>query len=1116
MDLVQTREALVEFLRQELIGPGSEHEEMPEAPHPYYIAGVLYPQEADDDGAVEDDPDATGGFDQDNVDDEVYDHKPSAMGMSFVVPRSATGIIVSVDAAYYDESEDQTSDDRTAESRKEHGDEKRRIWTRRPLPRVELEFRNDGNPGQETTPKEDIWSDVGDKGSPPRARIHVRWRRPVSVDEDVVTVTLVNAREFERSDEPDCSIHLFQCKMAISVSGGVRFRDMQGRTSIDWNDEEEDELTLIYRDRKVFATGHGCSVSWECESGDDPLRISTETMPSFELPGVDFKRGEIPADNLAWGVLADDRESTAQLIERLNKVRKGYVDWIKTQQETLEELGYADDHRLGRAGKRLLERMRDASGRIRDGIRYLEEDPAARKAFRLANLAILMQRKQVEPARAGGLHQPGDSSPFDEDLFNPEVARSQQGGWRPFQLAFFLMVLPSLVDPTRDDRDVVDLLWFPTGGGKTEAYLGLAAFEIFRRRLVSPQTGDGTVVLKRYTYRVLTFQQFERAGAVVCACELIRRSRPELGETPITIGMWVGGANTPNRHDDELLKQIEKLSAEDNPFQIRKCPWCGTRLIGEERSEHFVGEHRGRIRFQCRDSRCPFGQPHCNERSCRALPDCLGIPMLLVDDDIYDYPPSMVVATIDKFAQLPWLERVGRLFGARSAGDADRDPPSLFIQDELHLINGSLGTLAAMFESAIDVICERRGARPKIIGATATLRRGGEQCRGLYGRDPVEQVLAFPPAGLSADDSYFMRLDRSSPGRLYLGVMGQGQKSTEILSSILASAALGAVDPSVVGTESPDGIADGYWTSVVYHNSLPELGRTLGLAGREVPQRMEEMAERRLRLGQEAGTRFLTNQGAEPLSGQTQSADIPTIMDRLDRRGGEEDAIDVLCCTSIVGVGVDKQRLGFMVMHGQPGTTAEYIQASSRVGRGETPGIVVANFSANRARDLSHYEGFQSYHASIYRFVEPTSVTPFTNAACGRALAAALVAALRHGLPAPEDRQAGAIDLSSERYQAVRDAFIRRSCLRASELDVSSLVESIDDMLQEWQSLAGPKLRYADHHVNRRVTYLLRPDDTNDRKRGRWPAPNSMRLVDRECDLRPMWRLVPERATDDA
>jgi hypothetical protein len=277
---------------------------------------------------------------------------------------------------------------------------------------------------------------------------------------------------------------------------------------------------------------------------------------------------------------------------------------------------------------------------------------------------------------------------------------------------------------------------------------------------------------------------------------------------------------------------------------------------------------------------------------------------------------------------------------------------------------------------------------------------------------------------------------------------------------------------------------------------------------------MQEMEDRARRAGLEAGSRK-DHLRSEPLSGQTASAEIPVIMDRLDRMGLQDDAIDVLCCTSIVGVGVDKQRLGLMVMHGQPGTTAEYIQASSRVGRGVTPGIVVANLSANRARDLSHYESFQAYHGSIYRFVEPTSVTPFTAASRDRALAASMVAAFRHGLPAPQNHEAGAIDLDSKRWQDVKALFLQRCGFRASALDQESLSMHLDVLLKEWANAAEPRLRYANHRVDRNRRHLLRPDTSNDARRGKWPAPNSLRLVDRSCDLRPLWGGTGERENID-
>src|SRR5690606_20031614 len=141
---------------------------------------------------------------------------------------------------------------------------------------------------------------------------------------------------------------------------------------------------------------------------------------------------------------------------------------------------------------------------------------------------------------------------------------------------FILMNLRSIVIPSEEDREVVDVIWFPTGGGKTEAYLGLAAFVILFRRISDPSS-RGTVVLTRYTLRLLTAQQYQRAASLICALEYLRRRNPvELGDHPFTIGLWVGSGLTPNTEADavRLLQRMLREGGRDNPFVLLSCPWC--------------------------------------------------------------------------------------------------------------------------------------------------------------------------------------------------------------------------------------------------------------------------------------------------------------------------------------------------------------------------------------------------------------------------------------------------------------------------------------------------------------------------------------------------------------
>ena len=399
----------------------------------------------------------------------------------------------------------------------------------------------------------------------------------------------------------------------------------------------------------------------------------------------------------------------------------------------------------------------------------------ARTAFELANHAVLLQQLNTRPvARAttvesGLFRVAGDFEP-------PDWRRAGgRGSWRPFQIAFMLAVAASVADGQDPERDVVELIWFPTGGGKTEAYLGLSAFAMFYRRLTDPADA-GVEVLMRYTLRLLTQQQFLRAAGLVCAMEWIRVRRDDLGSAAFSIGIWLGGDSSPNRRDEarRVLRLLQKGEGE-NKFVLLRCPWCSAQMgpidgaskRTRSKDPKVAGyvEAEGSVRFECPDVQCEFAD---------------GLPVYVVDQDVYDVRPSIVVATVDKFANLAWTDECRALFGIDEQGNRFASPPATIIQDELHLISGPLGSVVGLYEPLIEELCTDRRAgvvrKPKIIGSTATIRRYEDQVRALYGR---EDVALFPPRGLDASDSFFATYARDDdgkllPGRVYVGVHGPG------------------------------------------------------------------------------------------------------------------------------------------------------------------------------------------------------------------------------------------------------------------------------------------------------------------------------------------------------
>lgn len=467
--------------------------------------------------------------------------------------------------------------------------------------------------------------------------------------------------------------------------------------------------------------------------------------------------------------------------EDFESLSSGYASWVASQQGNI--LSLPTDDRA--AASRMVERMNTAVSRMRVGLHLLGDNAQARLAFALANRAMVEQMRQ---------HDRLQGKPRADHAYR----------WRPFQLAFLLTTLESTANEDSEFRDTVDLIWFPTGGGKTEAYLGLIAFQITLRRLRHSDTGGGTAILMRYTLRLLTRDQFIRATRLICAFELIRRQRNDLGSAPITIGMWVREATSPNTFQKaaELVKKA--MAASEKPeLVLDHCPWCGQDF---EAGRNYDSTMR-HFHFICRNLDCGFG----------VAPNGV-LPCNIFDEALYDEPPTMLVATVDKFARLAWEERANKFFG----GTQNR-PPELIIQDELHLIASALGSVAGLYEASLDTVLQLRGVYPKYIASTATIRTADQQLKRLYGRE----VAVFPPPGLNCDDAYFARTVPlvQRPGRIYVGYLAPMLNRQQCMAPLAAALLLsphGLFDSDQHERE----LLDAWWTQVVYHGSLKGVGNS--------------------------------------------------------------------------------------------------------------------------------------------------------------------------------------------------------------------------------------------------------------------------------------------------
>lgn len=1108
------RDDILKFIKKELVGPdpvkphiqqNGEEILINEPPRLRYGAGVLFPKTASfektDSTTVEeekvldkleeekkeiDDPvkteDSKAPVDMaEDFEEEVglaNSFLPSAMGFSCFAKIPQNGFTVKVNVGVYEikDYSYQKEDGHTVT---------RKAYYRNSLDQ-ELLLSSNEIPVQSGKSIDKILVDKN--GKEINLKLNIRNRTHGNSTEKnihLLTFTLINLNigGAENIKNEDC---FFQVSFSVSANEKC-FCPYKAASSKTDKDDEKSNL-LLFRNKKTFAVGHGCSPSWNDADIDFTGSIITESVPVFEIKPI--VPNELKSVELKMFDLSDlsDTDITVNLI----KLNAEYETWINKQEEIAKtEL----KENLLETALRHIESCRLCLQRMNEGVGLLKSNEIANRAFRLMNQAMLLQQLHYSIETRNWIIDKGNIIGLKEaiipDINDNSTWKQGLGGWRPFQLAFILMNLNSMLDESHADREMVDLIWFPTGGGKTEAYLGLSAFTIFLKRL-KDKNNSGTTVLMRYTLRLLTAQQFQRAAALICACDKIRKeNEEELGVQRITIGLWVGSDSTPNKRDEarKAFQIMEQGREEENPFIVLKCPWCGSQMgyLKEARTNKVKGYKRRRVGaketiiYQCDNQQCEFSKTDYN------------LPLVVIDEDIYENPPTLLIGTVDKFAMLTWRPEAKAIFGFRG-NERPFSPPELIIQDELHLISGPLGSMVGLYETMIEELCTENNVKPKIIASSATISRAKEQINALYGRG-TNNVNIFPAQCLSAGDSFFAYEDTASSGRMYTGIFASALPSHATAQVRVISALLQSVKSIRVIDEKE---RDPYWTGLTYFNSIRELGHAATLIRADIREYMNSIWVRKTIKGEER--RFI-NKDIE-LTSRINSNDIPEYLEQLSKSwtgDKSEYPVDVCLATNMISVGVDIPRLGLMTVIGQPKTTSEYIQATSRVGRSKKgPGLVFTVYNCSKPRDRSHFEHFQEYHSKIYSKVEPTSVTPFSAPARERGLHAILVGLIRFYATDQSSESPKPFPKKELLERVMQIIFDRVNLIDEEEYDKTLTL--IEEKLEYWKNELPLIYGSFGQITDIPLMYPAGTNPSEDIRARAWSTPTSMRNVDSTCE----------------